>query len=165
MDNSTPLFRAVTAKNLDAVKLLVEARANVNHRNITKRTPLHYAYKYGCFNIALYLLLHGANDFVLSHSGRRPSELDLELHRRVLAKLHGVRRSHIAALDRISRRTKEEHEQEKRGASESQEIFAHSSEAAAATFAQRHGRQHAGMYPRWVMCATSAVQFIMMSVV
>lgn len=55
-DGTTPLFRAVAARNVEAVKLLVEAGARVNHRNATtKRTPLHYAYKYGCFPVALYV--------------------------------------------------------------------------------------------------------------
>jgi hypothetical protein len=84
------------------VKLLVEAGADVNHQSYTNSTPLHIAYKAGAFSIALYLLLHGSNDFVLNNSSHRPSELDQQLHRRVLAKMHSVRRSHKVAMMKIS---------------------------------------------------------------
>eukprot|EP00750_Incisomonas_marina_P030014 INCI7255.2.p1 GENE.INCI7255.2~~INCI7255.2.p1 ORF type:complete len:2144 (+),score=306.74 INCI7255.2:432-6863(+) len=143
-DGATPLFRAVAARNVEAVKLLVEAGARVNHRNATtKRTPLHYAYKYGCFPVALYLLLHGGNDFVTGTSGRRPSELNPELHRRVLAKLHGVRRNHLAALEAVNRSAKATDRVEYRGKGSKlsngpgTELNANAKEAAA-TFTQHH---------------------------
>jgi hypothetical protein len=116
LDGSTPLFRAAASGSLEAVKLLVEAGADVNHQNYTNSTALHVAYKSGAFSIALYLLLHGANDFVLNNSSRRPSELDQALHRRVLSRLHTLRRSHKAALEYISRLAErhEAREQQKR---------------------------------------------------
>lgn len=98
-----------------------------------------------------YLLLHGGNDFVTGTSGRRPSELNPELHRRVLAKLHGVRRNHLAALEAVNRSAREandhqhqHHRVEYRGKDSrtgtgppGTELNANAKEAAA-TFTQHH---------------------------
>jgi ankyrin repeat protein len=58
---NTPLHLAVQSGDLPTVKLLVEAGANLEARNIRLCTPLHWAIKHNKSDIATYLIAHGAD--------------------------------------------------------------------------------------------------------
>lgn len=47
--------------NLENAKLLVKEKININHQDLNKQTPLHYAIILGHFEIAKFLLESGAN--------------------------------------------------------------------------------------------------------
>jgi hypothetical protein len=59
----TLLIHAVTKKNEVIVRLLIEARANLNHPNSddSNKTALHYAVSLGLFDIVKLLVESGAN--------------------------------------------------------------------------------------------------------
>jgi ankyrin repeat protein len=68
----TPLHLAVLTKNFTYVKLLVDAKADVNACDGSNDTPLHNAAKIGNQKIGAYLLDHGAELEAVNMQGRRP---------------------------------------------------------------------------------------------
>ncbi len=59
-DSSTLLMHAITFKNFEFVKLLLDYGANPNATNNDKITPLMYAANFGCLEIIDYLISKGA---------------------------------------------------------------------------------------------------------
>ena len=57
----TPLHFACWSNNLEAVKLLLEAGANVNAKGEAEDTPLHVAVTVGNVTMVQFLLAHGAS--------------------------------------------------------------------------------------------------------
>jgi ankyrin repeat protein len=65
----TMLFHAVTRHDLQAASRLVEAGANVNHRNTYSRTPLALAVSIGDFRMAMLLYSRGGDPLVKDQAG------------------------------------------------------------------------------------------------
>lgn len=62
VDNETPLYAAVFNRELDHVKILLAASADVNSKNgVDAETPLHCAARFGFVSIAEALIKGGAN--------------------------------------------------------------------------------------------------------
>jgi uncharacterized protein len=68
----TPLVFAAREGDLDTVKVLVEARANVNQTTNYGWTPLLTATQNKHYQIGKYLLEHGADPNIANHGGWRP---------------------------------------------------------------------------------------------
>ena len=68
----SPLHTAVRHGNLDCVKLLIRAGADVNSINAGRHTPLHEAAYRGYDAIMLELLLRGADPHAASNQKRTP---------------------------------------------------------------------------------------------
>jgi hypothetical protein len=85
------LHNAVSEKNIEIVKLLIERGANVNAqaRSLGKEywtegwTPLHFALNYGYFQIAKVLLANGADPNIRDDEGRTPFDLAVEKREKI----------------------------------------------------------------------------------
>ena len=60
--------------NLENAKLLVKENININHQDLNKQTPLHYAIILGHFEIAKLLLENGANIQIKDNLDLTPEE-------------------------------------------------------------------------------------------
>eukprot|EP00055_Hartaetosiga_balthica_P016864 m.108703 g.108703 ORF g.108703 m.108703 type:complete len:880 (-) comp9193_c0_seq4:748-3387(-) len=74
----TPLIYAVSNKNMDAMKILIEKGASVNASTKEKLTPLHLAAHNDDLDISLYLISHGAHLNPISIKDHTP--LDVAYH-------------------------------------------------------------------------------------
>ncbi|CAI2352450.1 unnamed protein product [Caenorhabditis sp. 36 PRJEB53466] len=72
-DGMTALHIAVAARNLDAVKLLIELECSIDLVDNEQRTPLHYAAEHGYPEIVEYLLSEGARNSTRDHIGATPA--------------------------------------------------------------------------------------------
>lgn len=68
----TPLHKAVTYKQLEAMEILVNAGADLNARDITGMTPLHVSAMLGRQEEAEWLLEHGADPMLADDYGDLP---------------------------------------------------------------------------------------------
>ncbi|KAF8454413.1 hypothetical protein BGX38DRAFT_1173630 [Terfezia claveryi] len=95
-DCKDPLFVASSKGSLEAVQLLVEAGAEVNHHDINQQSdtlfesPLIAAVQAGAVDVARYLLSVGADVNAKASSGHTP------LHAAVFARHHGIVRLFLA---------------------------------------------------------------------
>jgi ankyrin repeat protein len=71
---STPLFPAITWGDLDAVKLLIAAGADVNMPGERSETPLHHAIRMSEFSIARILVAAGADCEARDAEGKAPRD-------------------------------------------------------------------------------------------
>lgn len=72
-DGMTALHIAVAARNLDAVRLLIELGCSVDLVDTEQRTPLHYAAEHGYPEIVQYLLSKGARNSTRDNIGATPA--------------------------------------------------------------------------------------------
>jgi ankyrin repeat protein len=70
--NNTPLFPAVQIGSQEAVSLLVQAGADINHANVSGSTPLHEAVRFGHLEIARFLIRRGADVLGKDNLGNTP---------------------------------------------------------------------------------------------
>jgi ankyrin repeat protein len=70
--NNTPLFPAVQIGSQEAVSLLVQAGADINHRNLSGSSPLHEAVRFGHLEIARFLIRRGADVLEKDNLGNTP---------------------------------------------------------------------------------------------
>ncbi|PIC30548.1 hypothetical protein B9Z55_021751 [Caenorhabditis nigoni] len=72
-DGMTALHIAVAARNLEAVKLLIELECSVDLVDTEQRTPLHYAAEHGYPEIVKFLLRQGARNSTRDNIGATPA--------------------------------------------------------------------------------------------
>jgi len=74
---STALIHCAWGGYLDAVKVLITYRADVNARNIRKNSALHFSYERGHIALTSLLLLHGGATSLLYQNtlGKTPRDL------------------------------------------------------------------------------------------
>uniref|UniRef100_A0A1I7U4F5 ANK_REP_REGION domain-containing protein n=1 Tax=Caenorhabditis tropicalis TaxID=1561998 RepID=A0A1I7U4F5_9PELO len=72
-DGMTALHIAVAARNLDAVRLLIDLECSVDLVDNEQRTPLHYAAEHGYPEIVAYLLSQGARNSTRDIIGATPA--------------------------------------------------------------------------------------------
>jgi ankyrin repeat protein len=75
MFGNTPISVAITWGDLEAVKLLVEAGANIDVQMERGSTPLHEAISAGEFDIARYLVRMGADQTIKNDEGKLPRDM------------------------------------------------------------------------------------------
>lgn len=73
--NVYPIQSAVAANNTDIAKILLEAGADVNVRQISGVTPLHSAAQHGNIELIILLLEAGANVHSTTEDGKTPADL------------------------------------------------------------------------------------------
>lgn len=73
--NNTPLHIASIWGDVDAIKLLVEAGANINAQGEHGYTPLHEYIEQGHYNAAKTLILLGASMEIANNDGLTPAQL------------------------------------------------------------------------------------------
>jgi uncharacterized protein len=88
----TPLHVMARRGNVEAVRLLIDAGADVNAIGEMGETPLHVAVHKGYVAIADALLNSGASKSICSEFGKTPSELAAELGGSVAATFKRSRR-------------------------------------------------------------------------
>jgi len=65
----TPLFTAVLRRQPRNIRLLIDAGADIDHLDLSKSTPLHYAVSANIFDMALVLLSNGADPSIENRWG------------------------------------------------------------------------------------------------
>ena len=70
-----PIHSAVAANNSDIAKILLEAGADVNVKQISGITPLHSAAQHGNIELIILLLEAGADVNAKTEDGRTPAEM------------------------------------------------------------------------------------------
>lgn len=70
-----PLHSAVAANNTDIAKILLEAGADVNVKQVSGITPLHSAAHHGNIELIILLLEAGANVNTKTEDGKTPADL------------------------------------------------------------------------------------------
>ncbi|WP_341808410.1 ankyrin repeat domain-containing protein [Wolbachia endosymbiont (group E) of Neria commutata] len=93
LNNGTPLYQAVGSSQIKAIKLLLDAKADVNSRNKRGETPLHIVVNYGLdslsqkrCDVAELLLKNGADVHAKDENGNTP------LHNAAFHRSEGVAR-------------------------------------------------------------------------
>jgi ankyrin repeat protein len=72
----TPIFSAVNHKNLESVKILIDADVEINIQDKKmENTPLHEAVQTSQHDIAEILLINGANQEIENKNGKTPKDL------------------------------------------------------------------------------------------
>ena len=78
----TPLGYAVESGNMEIVQLLVEAKADVNAKDVAEETPLHYAAQAGKIKLVQFLIEAGADVNAKAERGRTLLHFVLDVDRR-----------------------------------------------------------------------------------
>ncbi|MEJ6982311.1 ankyrin repeat domain-containing protein [Pedobacter sp. P351] len=73
--NVYPIQSAVAANNIEIAKILLEAGADVNVRQISGVTPLHSAAQHGNIDLIILLLEAGANVNAVTEDGKTAADL------------------------------------------------------------------------------------------
>jgi ankyrin repeat protein len=71
---NSPLFIAITWGDMEAVKLLLDAGADINFQGEHGETPLHHAIRMGEFRIARLLVKSGANCEAEDRERKKPRD-------------------------------------------------------------------------------------------
>lgn len=96
--NSQPINVAANLGNYNAVRLLVEAGADVNVSNDDRMSPLHYAALWNDDSIIYYLIEHGADVNNKNIHGETPLEILLYYSKAYYNEQYNFERLNIALL-------------------------------------------------------------------
>ena len=77
-DQTTPLLMASAAGHLPCIRVLLDAKANINHADLSGYTALHYAARHARTGVAKLLLERGACTDIRENGGKTPLALALE---------------------------------------------------------------------------------------